>query len=147
MKYEIPSMLKDAIIRGTWKSPHPDILRRCLGEGLPDMKLFEELDVIRNMPERLHAAGYIDDPEFCFCTGRDATVASSDDPRLSFECALFLGGSVVPGDDVFVAADLSTDPCDPTVVVFDWEQTVPNRWMRRGDLGNLLRKLSAESGR
>jgi hypothetical protein len=141
MKYQIPNVLMDSIARGTWKTPSPDVLRRLLGDDLPDLELFESVEVIRQMSNRLDAAGYVDDPEFCMARESDL---ATDAPRLVFDRALFIGGSTTPGDDVFVVADIGSAGGDPPVLVFDWEQTVPDRWVNRGTLSELIQGLSSD---
>lgn len=141
MMYQVPGMLVDSIARGEWKTPTPDALRRFLGDDLPDMKLIEDIEDIRRMSEQLDAAGYVDDPEFCMVREADLT---TDDPRLVFERAIFIGASIISGDDVFIAADLSSAAGDPQILVFDWERSVPCRWVRRGTLSGLFQKMCFE---
>ena len=141
MTYQVPRILMDSIAHGIWKSPNPDVLRRLLGDDLPDLELFESIDIISQMPNRLDATGYVDDPEFCMA--RETDVAT-DDPRLVFERALFLGGSIIPGDDVFVVADVASEEWDPPILVFDWERSVPDRWVRRGSLSLLIAGLCSD---
>ena len=138
MNDPIPDVLVDAIADGVWKNPGPDVLRQLLGDSLPDLKLFENIDKIKGMSNRLDNAGYVDDPQFCMA--RESEV-EKDDPRLIFDRALFVGGSIYPGDDVFVAADLGLAEADPPIFVFDWERDVPHRWVGRGTLGELAQRL------
>lgn len=141
MKYQIPKLLVDSIARGIWRDPNPDGLRRLLGDDLPDLELFEDIDAMRRISNRLDAAGYVDDPEFCMARESDL---ATDDPRLVFERALFIGGSIIPGDDVFVVADIGSAECDPPILVFDWERSVPDRWVGRGKLGVLIQGLCSD---
>lgn len=46
-----------------------------------------------------------------------ATLTAPDDPRLVFDDALFVSGSIAPGDDVLVALDLRSDVEDPKVFI------------------------------
>jgi hypothetical protein len=48
---------------------------------------------------------------------------------------------MVPGDDVFVAADLGLDDDDPGLLVFDWREPVPRRWVVVGTLSGFVEKL------
>lgn len=140
-QYAIPKVLEDSITGGIWHRSSPDALRRLLGEDMPDLELFENIDAMRRVSDQLDSAGYVDDPEFCMVR---KSVEVADDPRLMFEQALFIGGAITPGDDVFVVAKLSSDMTDPPILVFDWARTIPNRWVRRGRLSELIRDLSLE---
>lgn len=140
MEYATPAILAAALSRGTWHDPGPDILRRLFRRvaELPDLKLYTDIATMLSLRDQLAQAGYVDDPEFCMV--RDTTVVeSSGDPRLIFDAALFVGGSIVPGDDVLVALDLRSD--DPPVFVFDWTKTVPTRWVEVGRLSGLVSEL------
>ncbi len=41
-----PRILVDSVNDGTWRSPSPDALRRCLGDDLDDLQLFEGLELM-----------------------------------------------------------------------------------------------------
>lgn len=135
----IPEILESSIDQGVWRNPGADVLRRLFGSNLLDMELFQDSNVMRNVADDIESGGYVDDPGFCF-TRESRSVQSKTDPRLVFEDMLFIAGSVFPGDDEFIAADLS-DPGDPTLYVFDWDRAVPNRWVARGNLSNLIQEL------
>jgi len=139
MKYRIPDTLSDSIMKGNLKSLDTDFLRRHFGGNLPAMKLFGDIDTMEAVADQLDAAGYVDDPEFCMAR---ETTALTDDRRLIFERALFIAGSIVPGDDVFIAVDLGSQEVDPPVFVFDWDRNVPERWVKREHLSELLRECA-----
>lgn len=136
MRYSIPTILVDAVAEGSWKNVSPDVLRRYLGDELDDLQLYENTDVMLRLSANLEEAGYVDDPQFCMTREKESV---SDDPRLKFHSALFIGGSVVPGDDVFVAIELQdAAEYDPPVLVFDWRKKVPHRWSVRRKLSELI---------
>jgi hypothetical protein len=140
MQLKDPRMLVDSIANGTWKSVSPDSLRRYLGEDLDDLQLFEGLQAMDLIAQNLDHAGFVDHPEFCMT--RSVTVQS--DPRLNFNHALFIGGSVIPGDDVFVAIlRKEFEEYDPPVLVLDWRKSVPDRWTERCKLSDLIRGIRA----
>ncbi len=142
MRYSIPQVLADALAQGAWKNVSPDVLRRCLGDELDNLQLYENTGVMLRLSTNLDEAGYVDDPQFCM--KRESKPASTD-PRLVFQRALFIGGSVVPGDDVFVAVEQQdSENYDPTVLVFDWRKEVPCRWTDRGKLSELINGINLE---
>jgi hypothetical protein len=65
MRYLMPKMLIDALADGSWKNVSPDVLRRCLGDELDDLQLFESTSVMKRLATNLEEAGYVDDPQFC----------------------------------------------------------------------------------
>jgi hypothetical protein len=142
MRKEPPKLISDAIANGVWRTPRLGTLRSLVGHGLelPDLELFEEIDTMQRVSDQLNASGYVEDSEFCM--RRTAGFGTEDlDPRLVFEDALFIAGSAVPGDDVFVAADLRSDSEDPEILVFDWNRPVPQRWIVVGTLSELIEML------
>ena len=142
MQHQLPKLISEAIAAGTWQSLGPDDLRGLLGSdlGLPDLELFKEFSVMRRISDQLEVAGYVDDPEFCIV--RESELAApQEDPRLVFEHALFIGGSTVPGEDVFVALHPSSDNEDPRILVFDWRQPIPDRWADVGSLRNFIERF------
>ena len=142
MTEKIPKILVDSFANGNWKQVSPNVLRRCLGEELDDLKLFENLDMMRHASADLDHGGYVDDPEFCMARKQDIGL---DDPRLEFARALFIGGSIIPGDDVFVAIRLEdSEEYDPSVLVLDWRNSAPNRWTKRGNLSDLICGIGSE---
>lgn len=136
MNSRIPRILIDAHAKGTWKQVPPGVLRRCLGDDLDDLELFESVDVMFQISSQLDKAGYVDDPEFCMRRDHDS---DGRDERLDFSHALFLGGAIVPGDDVFIAIIRSSfEDDDPPALVFDWQKSIPRRWTVRGKLSELI---------
>lgn len=129
-------------MRGSFKSPDPDFLRRHFGGNVPEMKLFGDIDKMEEVANQLDAAGYVEDPEFCMV--REPQILA-DDCRLVFERALFIAGSIVPGDDVFIAVDLGSEEEDPPVFVFDWDRNVPERWVKKEHLSEFLRVCAMEN--
>lgn len=91
--------------------------------------------------DNLDHAGYVDHPGFCMT--RDAEI-NQDDPRLNFTRALFIGGSIHPGDDVFVAIQRQEfEEYDPSVLVLDWRKSAPDRWTERCKLSELIKGICA----
>jgi hypothetical protein len=105
------------------------VIRQILSRvpGLPQMNLFSSLDQMRHVARCVECGGYIDIPGFCMVLNeRDR--ATGDDPRLVFSRSLFVAGSTIPGDDVFVvASDCLTG--SQQIIVFDWERPIPFRWV------------------
>jgi len=142
MNFKPPKFLIEALATGKWKPVAPNVIRRCLGDDLYDLKLFENLDAMELMPGILEAGGYVDDPVFCMT--REVN-RSSEDPRLEFPRALFIAGSIMPGDDVFVAIRREDfDEYDPPVLVLDWRKKAPYRWTERGRLSELINGIGLE---
>lgn len=142
MKYSIPKSLMKSLLDGSWHNVPPDVLRRCLGDELDDLQLYENTSIMHMVHVNLDEAGYVDDPEFCMTRKDDPAI---DDPRLVFPRALFIGGSKIPGDDVFVAIQQeSHDDHDPSVWVLDWHKDIPYRWTERGRLSGLISGLRRE---
>ena len=113
---------------------------KTVGSSLPDLELFEELDMMLSVGGQIDA-GYVDDPEFCMVRDESDLNAPGDD-RLVFNRALFIAVAKIPGDDVFVALDLRAGNDDPTVLVFDWRRPVPSRWVAVGLLSDFVASLS-----
>jgi hypothetical protein len=142
MDYKPPRIFIEALAIGTWKPVAPNVLRSCLGDELDDLKLFESLFSMEITSGDLETTGYVDDPSFCMT--REAN-RSAEDPRLEFPRALFIAGSIVPGDDVFVAIRREDfDDYDPPVLVLDWRKKAPYRWTERGRLSELIRCINLE---
>lgn len=141
MKVELPKSLLQAINNGIWKNPGAEKLRSILGDKLDDLELFNDISTMERLAQHLDEAGYVDNQTFCMVRGAN-TSSSANDRRLVFERALILGGSVIPGDDVFLAVHLNREDADPELLVFDWEMPVPNRWVARGTLQGLIDRLA-----
>jgi hypothetical protein len=142
MNYKLPKILIDAIDNGVWRDPGPNVLLDFFGHGFAEMKLFEGVAAMYGIESQLNAAGYVDDPEFCMVRSSTRTPLAGD-PRLVFGQALFIAGSTIPGDDTFVALSLIPENEDPQLLVFDWDEAVPNRWVAKGTLRQLISKLEA----
>ena len=138
----IPKEVIDAMAAVAWSDPGPAALRQLLGEDLelPDLELFEDTEVMERVAAQLDKAGYVDDPEFCMVRSREPGCEGRD-PRLVFEDALFIAGSKVPGDDVFVVIDLRGRNGEPEVRVFDWRAEVPRRWVLVGPFGEFVERF------
>ncbi len=147
MGNQIPRVMSDALTSGTWCDPGPDVLRTLLGQDLdlPDLELYKDIATMRRVSGQLADAGYVDDPEFCMVRD-DSGLGAPGDERLVFESALFVGGSTVPGDDVFVALDLRGNHDDPRVLVLDWRNPVPGRWVAIGPLSGFVASLPDSTG-
>jgi hypothetical protein len=143
---EIPTAIADAIRAHSWRDPGPTALRQILkGVGdLPDLMLFGSLELMRRVSGMLESGGYVDDSEFCMV--RSAKDLSSEtDQRLVFGRALFVAGSIVPGDDVFVAVGDSTAE-GGRILVFDWNRSVPTRWVPIMTVEEFCAALAALNG-
>lgn len=143
MNISLPKCVSEAMASGRWRNPSPAALRRALGEDLdlPDLELFESTGVMCQVADQVARGGYVDDPEFCMVWSGSA-LDGADDSRLVFPHALFVGGSVVPGDDVFVVLDLRGGHDDPNVLVLDWHKPIPHRWVVAGTVNNVIDRLS-----
>jgi hypothetical protein len=143
MRKPFPEEVIDAIASKVWRDPGPASLRQLLGEDLelPELELFEDVETMRRVAAQLEDAGYVDDPQFCM-THSPKPDAEPCDPRLVFGDAIFVAGSKVPGDDVFVAIDLHDIGNEPTVRVFDWRAEVPRRWVVVSKLREFVERLS-----
>ena len=142
MNFKPPRILIESLSTGTWKPVAPNVVRRCLGDDLDDLKLFESVYDMELISGTLESAGYVDQPGFCMT--REVN-RSSEDPRLEFPRALFIAGSIMPGDDVFVAIRREDfDEYDPPVLVFDWRKKAPHRWTERGRLSELINCIGLE---
>lgn len=138
MSSEARKMIKQAMKRGVWTDPGPAAMRLLLGENLdlPDMKLFTSLDTMDSVLAQLYG-GYVDIPEFCMVR----TPSSSSDQRLALSENVILASSVVPGDDVFVAAGTELDSSQTLVRVFDWRRPLPDRWVVACTLARFVERL------
>ena len=95
-----------------------------------------------HLAANLNEGGYVDDPEFCMTRESNPT---ANNPTLEFQRALFIGGSVMPGDDIFVAIRRQdSEEYDPPVLVFDWRKEVPYRWTERGRLSELISGITLD---
>ncbi|MEZ0299793.1 MAG: hypothetical protein ACAI35_25340, partial [Candidatus Methylacidiphilales bacterium] len=83
---------------------------------------------------------FLEIPEFCMTQNPHV-----NDPRLDLNHVVFIASSNMPGEDVLVAIDLRGGDLDPQVLVFDWDKAVPNRWVERGTLSQLIQKLEMNS--
>jgi hypothetical protein len=144
MVTEIPRVLAEAIRDGSWHDPGPDALRALLYSvrDLPELELFEDSDIMSSVWAQIDVGGYVEDPECCMVRNT-TSVSDAGDVRLVFEKAIFVGGSTVPGDDVFLALDLRSDADHPTMYIFDWNRPVPDRWVAWGRLSSFLEKLES----
>lgn len=144
MGSRVPKQLRQAIESGEWRNPGPDALRSLFRiPELDDLRLFKDLKSMRSVARQVDVAGWIADAAFCMVRTVD-DLNGSDDTRLVFDDALFIGGSVMPGDDVLVAIDLNEDG-DPPVFVFLWDNPIPSRWVHVGRLSRLLSGIQPES--
>lgn len=134
----LPELLVAALADGTWRDPGPAALRGILGPG-PDLQLFATSWMMRSVGAQA-ARNFVDLPQFWMVHAADE-LESPVDPRLVWEEAVFVGGSVGLGDDVLVAADLRGDEPDPWIRVFDWERAGADPWRRRCRLSGLLARL------
>ena len=144
MSIGIPRVLADAIAAGAWHDPGPDVLRTLLGKDLDldDLELFEDAAMMRRVAGELDYYGYVEERQFCMV--RDvSSLEGPGDRRLAFQSALFVGGSKMPGDDVFIALDLRGDQDDPNVLVLDWRMPMPDRWIVTGSLSDFIAGLPA----
>ena len=144
MGSRIPRVLSDAITAGTWHDPGPDFLRTLFGKDLDlvDLELFEDVAMMRRVAGQLDYYGYVDERQFCMV--RDvSSLEGPGDSRLAFQSALFVGGSKISGDDVFIALDLRGNHDDPNVLVLDWRKPIPDRWVVTGLLSEFIAGLSA----
>jgi hypothetical protein len=147
MSNGLPRMLSEAISKGIWRDSGSDASSKVFGVSLdlPELQLFESYESIRNVHEQIRSGGYVEDPEFCMVKQLTSKTNNSD-PRLNFERAIFIAGSIVPGDDIFVVLDLDSDKNDPDVLVFDWRKPIPDRWVKVMTLMQLINKLDKAKG-
>ena len=142
MNNSIPKILVDSLADESWSHASPDVIRRCLGDELDDLQLYESVELMQQVSANLDSAGYVDDTEFCMTRKK---IIASKDPRLEFPRALFIGGSTVPGDDVFIAIEQGNfEESDPPVLVLDWGKEVPFRWTGRGKLSDLIQGIGSQ---
>jgi hypothetical protein len=137
-----PILLEKAMIHGDWKNPGSEALRMLLGlrEDADELELYETREMMEHIGRQLDTAGYVDDPTFCMIRDLSAREGSND-PRLIYSQALFIGGSIWPGDDVLLAVDVSK-PCEEqTVFWFDWSRKSPHRWKPIMSLSSFLDAL------
>lgn len=141
----LPRVLAKAILNGVWRDPGPNEFNKIIGENynLPELQLFESYELMCSIHEQIRSGGYVDDSEFCMVEKPDLKAKDSD-PRLNFGRALFIAGSVVPGDDVFLVVDLDSDENDPSVLILDWYRPVPERWVEVMKLTKLINMLKGD---
>jgi hypothetical protein len=147
MSNDFPSLLSEAISKGIWRDPGPFAMTRkvlTLNLDLPALQLFESYELMSSVHAQIRSGGYVEDPKFCMVKQSNSKTHDRDH-RLNLESALFIAGSIVPGDDVFVALDLDSDKNDPDVLIFDWRKPVPDRWIKVMTLRQLINKLSRMS--
>jgi hypothetical protein len=144
MSKNFPTILTKAISNGKWRDPGPNVINNILGADLdlPELQLFESFELMNNVYLQIRSGGYVEDPEFCLVEQLNSKNSGSD-PRLNLERALFIGGSTIPGDDVFVVLDLDSDENNPNVLVFDWRKPIPERWVKTMTLIQLINKLGS----
>jgi hypothetical protein len=137
----VPELLTDAVASGAWRDPGPETLRRVFHHvaNLPDLELFADVATMQGVGQQVSQAGFAEIDDFCMVR-KASELAGTEDPRIALDSSLFLGGSIVPGDDVFVVLDLR-DAEDGQVLVFDWEREVPRRWVAVGSLRRVLEAL------
>tara|TARA_R110002073_G_scaffold336583_1_gene536311 strand:- start:1164 stop:1577 length:414 start_codon:yes stop_codon:yes gene_type:complete len=135
---QVPGPIENLIASKTWRNPGAASLRKFLGleVGYPDLELFEGLHTMRSVWSQLDTAGYPDDPNFCM----SRQPLPINDQRLEFEQALFVAGATLPGEDVFVALNLQDN--NNTLLVFDWREPIPTRWVPQSNLPILVELLS-----
>jgi len=138
MSLEIPKIVTNAMASGTWRNPGSDCLRRFLkcNPDCPDLQLFDSIEVMHSVWSQLDTAGYPDDPEFHMTRLR-----SHRDDKLVFDThTVFIGDSIMAGEDVLIAVD-SYDSSN-TLQVFDWGEPITRRWVACGTLADLVEYLS-----
>lgn len=137
-----PFFIKKAIANGCWVDPGSDKIKDilCLAENESDLLLFESREMMERIGRELDAGGYVDDPEFCMVR-KISDIDRSNDQRLVYSEALFIGGSKFPGDDVFLAIDASKSSAEQMVLWFDWSRMPPNRWKPIMPLSSFLNAL------
>jgi hypothetical protein len=139
--------IETAIHANEWEDPGPRELAAALGVRAD----FDELELFRTIEDMLLVARilvdhFVDLPQFCMvrsATDRDGP----EDPRLAVEAAVIIAGSKVPGDDVFVAVDVNTDPADFAIKVLDWSKRVPERWTTVTSLRSFTSELARRARR
>jgi hypothetical protein len=142
-----PLIIDEAIANGRWVDPGSDKIKDILSlaKDESDLLLFESREMMENIGRQLDSGGYVDDPEFCMIRNL-SDLNGSNDMRLVFSNALFIGGSKYPGDDVLLAIDASKSSEEQMVLWFDWSQKPPNRWQPIMSLSSFLSKLTGTMG-
>ncbi|MFO7562777.1 MAG: hypothetical protein R6X02_09065 [Enhygromyxa sp.] len=137
-----PQLLQDSLAAGIWLDPGPEILKKLLDldNAESNLELFESRHAMEQIGTTLDSSGYVDDPEFCMVRSSAARVGVAD-PRLVYTDAVFVGGSRVPGDDVFLAIDVSQPEREQSILWFDWSRTPPGRWIPLMRLAVFLERL------
>ena len=127
---KIPHVLENALASGAWRDPGPKGLAAALGlaDEEVDLALFETREEMDSVALALDEEGYVRDAEFCMVLERKDRL-DPEDGRLVFRDAIFLAGSRLPGDDVFVAVDVSRPEPEQMVLLFDWSRSPPDRWV------------------
>lgn len=137
-----PFIIDEAIANGCWVDPGSDKIKDilCLAEEESDLLLFESREMMERIGRELDSGGYVDDPEFCMVRNI-SDINRSNDLRLVYSNALFIGGSKFPGDDVFLAIDASKPSAEQMVFWFDWSRMPPNRWKPIMSLSSFISAL------
>jgi len=133
----VSEVVLDAILSSTWRDPGPAALRQILGES-SDLELFSTEEAMEQVKNQVESGGYVDDPEFCMVRSSSAVLPT--DNRLVFDRAMFIAGSVDPGDDVFIVVDGNT------VKAFDWRKAAPDRWVEVGSVDELVEAIASVGG-
>jgi hypothetical protein len=139
-----PFIIDEAIASGRWVDPGSDKIKDILSlaKDESELLLFESREMMENIGRQLDSGGYVDDPEFCMVRNI-SDINGSNDLRLVYSNALFIGGSKYPGDDVLLAIDASKPSEEQMVFWFDWSRSPPNRWKPIMSLSSFLRELTA----
>ena len=143
-----PQLLKDTLSAGRWCDPGTEVLKKLLGidQQESDLQLFGSQDLMERIKGDLDSGGYVDDPEFCMVRSRSDHMEDKD-PRLVYDDALFFGGSKFPGDDVFLAIDMSKSEHEQHILWFDWSRSRPERWTSLVPLTVFIERLNQLSVR
>jgi hypothetical protein len=136
----VPRQIEDAISSGVWHSPNWDDLRPIL--GLPEDAC--QLTLFSDRTHMFHVMNLVKknylEPWF-FMVEKSSEITSSN--QLVWEECIFIGGNVIPGDDIFLVIDLrqSDDRLD---VLWDYSSGPgPSVWRKLVTLDALLEGLTS----
>lgn len=125
-----------ALEHSNWFNPGSDILKNVFGENLPNMEIYEDLGLMKQVTINLDRGGYVDDPQFCLV--RSKLSANQLEKTLIYENILVLGVSTRPGEDVFIVLN---DDESKNIFIFDWSRPIPSRWVRKTTLPKFIQLL------
>jgi hypothetical protein len=110
----VPDALRSALASGAWRHPGWPALREmlCVPADACELELFPSLAHMQRVKDQVRAA-FLPLPWF-----RIVERDKPDDSYLALEHALFVGGSVVPGEDVLLVVDLE----GPDQVWWNWSR-------------------------